>query len=254
LNVFMRLKKMMSVAALSVLGVLTLSGCVRVEADLFIGSDGVAQRAVLTAAVDKAALAQLGAFGAIGGSDGSGDQIPSTLEEFKTLFIENGDVPGGQENCEFTESETEFVASCELAPKDFEREDLGIDNNQIVTLEGDVLTLKMEAVPVAEESSASNDLAGLGAQPTVTYRFHFPGEVISVSGDGVSIDTTDARVAVVSENDRNGSEAVVTASANEASSGLGPVVIFGILGIGGLLLVAAAVFVFRKNGESASVS
>jgi hypothetical protein len=228
----MLVKKVSGIVALTVTSIFALSGCLRLEADLYVNSDATAEKAVILVAVNKSAT--------------SSPEVPTSMEDFKKGVAAQLGIPNVEKSCEYTETTEELIAQCETSAQALYQSELSSGTEQKITLSGDVLILTLAADPGQAQATEN---AGETAPVSLKYRFHFPGEVATVSGAGVSVDPQDLRVAVVDEMERMGAEVVVTASASPQEQDLPDTVLF-LAGALVLLLIISSGFISPTSRKS----
>ena len=208
------------------LAVLTLSGCLSVNAAVDINSDAKAS-GTFAVGVEKQAAQMLGmtdlaAFEA-------GLQNPD-------MTAGSGDLLSG--DCTSSETDTEFVYTCKFTDTDFSAS--GTENPWTITKDGDAITFTM----VNEGSTgddASADLLGGGSLGTITVNVTFPGEITSITGEKVTkTSDTSATVSAAASDPVN-----VTITSKSSGGGGGAIgKILLIAGIALLVIIVIALIAF----------
>ena len=170
-----RTTRLIGLAGACALAVLSLSGCLKLDADLTVNADATASG---TLAIEF----QKEAAGFLGISD---------LASFEENF--SGEELGAEGLDQFTEcttSETDaaYVYTCTFENEVFE----GTDGPWSITKEGDLLVLKVVNEGQTGNPDDSLDLLGDANLGSITVSATFPGPITAVSGNGVekTSDTT----------------------------------------------------------------
>ena len=163
-----RLARMSVVAGLGVLAALTLTACIKVEADVVIAEDATGS----------------GTFGFELQKDAAGFLGISDVEAFSSQ-LETGDLAqedGLQafEDCEASESETGYVYSCSFANESFS------DPTGLWTIEREDSTIVFRMANEGQADEGADFGLGDATMGSIAVNVTFPGTITSVSGDGVS--------------------------------------------------------------------
>jgi hypothetical protein len=234
----MNFKKLAAVASVGAVAVLTLSGCLRVEANVYLDSEGEISNVVTVVAASKEAPASLSGLGMGDMTLGGEPAGELTLESFKRDTIEQN--PEASEYCVFSETDSEFLATCETPLS--ESPTLNPDGVTIA-VDGSTITVTQETDSAGEgmESLAAMKMFGV----SLTSKYHFPGDVESFSGAGVSVDSSAPNVAVIDMLATDGSPVVITASNGET----GGSALWWIIGTSGIVVLLGLAAFFLANGN-----
>lgn len=230
----MSITRVAAVTATAILTALALTGCLRLELDATITSEGEVASSALVLATNKETLLN---FGLTDDEDGlrtflQADQSPEDLPE---------------ENCTYSQTDTEVKVDCLFdgrLPSMFS----GEDGPRITASDGSVQFFLATEAP--EEEGSPDSSAGQLSTPALTFvaRFNFPGPVESATGPGVSIDPTDPNLAVIDLTKGTGEDIVIVAAASEPTSDAeGSSVLWIFTAVVGVLLILPAAITLVKS-------
>lgn len=243
----MRVKKALVCAAAVAVAALSLSGCMRMEADVYVSSDATVEKVGLVVGVDKAALNSFASLAASSPSSSQGaSPAPSasaaSLESFKEMVSSQAGSSDAdlEKYCTYSEAAAEFLMTCSFDASQVPQMVQSTGEDLSFSKSGDSIT----AVVRTSDTDSSSQAAQMGVSSVM--RLHFPGPVESVSGPGVSIDPQDGTVAVIDGMVGDGTDVTVTASASEATSFAAE--LLAVVGLAVLaLIVVVAVVLARRH-------
>lgn len=226
-----RTTRVLAVAAVGVVAVLALSGCLSMTANLSISSDAKTT-GTFAIGLQKQAASMLGMKDL--------DTFTSGITN-PDLSEGNGDLLAG--DCTASETDTEFVYTCTLSGD----EPASADTPWTVTKSGDVITFRM--VSTATDDSADDLLQG-GTLGQLTAQVTFPGTITSVTGDKVTKDSGTSVTIKAAMSDPV--DVTVTSEASATSSPSRVILIVGVVLLAIIVIALIAFFVTRRKDDTGS--
>lgn len=232
-----RTARLIGLAGACALAVLSLSGCLKLDADLTVNADATASG---TLAIEF----QKEAAGFLGISD---------LASFEENF--SGEELGAEGLDQFTEcttSETDaaYVYTCTFENEVFE----GTDGPWSITKEGDLLVLKVVNEGQTGNPDDSLDLLGDANLGSITVAATFPGPITAVSGTGV--EKTSDNSATISGSLTESIDASVTAESSGGGFSISSllVVLLAVAVLALIVIVIVVLLLRRRKGPQDEVA
>jgi hypothetical protein len=208
------------------LAVVSLSGCLKLDADLTVNADATAS-GTLAVEFQKEAASFLGI---------------TDMASFEEGFASDELGTGGLEqftDCTTSETDAAYVYTCTFENESFE----GTDSPWTITKEGDLVTLR-----VVNEAQSGDDAALLGdaSLGSITVSATFPGPITAVSGDAV--EKTSDTTATISGSLTDSIDSSVTSESSSGGFSVSSLlVILLALAVVALIVIVAVVLLMRRR-------
>lgn len=221
-----RTSRLIGLASACALAVVSLSGCLKLDADLTVNADATAS-GTLAVEFQKEAASFLGI---------------TDMASFEEGFASDELGTGGLEqftDCTTSETDAAYVYTCTFENETFE----GTDSPWTITKEGDLVTLR-----VVNEAQSGDDAALLGdaSLGSITVSATFPGPITAVSGDAV--EKTSDTTATISGSLTDSIDSSVTSESSSGGFSVSSLlVILLALAVVALIVIVAVVLLMRRR-------
>lgn len=222
--------RMAALTGIAVLAIVTLSGCIKVDADVAINSDATAS-GTFAFELQKDAASFLGI----------GDL--ATFEQ----QIDEGALTEGQEldsfqECVTGESDTGYTYTCTFANTPFTEPD-GLWR---IAKEGSSIVFTMTSEGAGEDGAEAASMLGDAGMGSIDVTVEFPGTITSVQGD--LVEKTSDTTARVSASMTDTIDVTITSEDGASQGGIAGIIVVAIAaGVVVLLIVAVILLIMRRR-------
>jgi hypothetical protein len=226
-----RTTRLIGLAGACALAVLSLSGCLKLDADLTVNADATASG---TLAIEF----QKEAAGFLGISDMASFEENFSGEELGAEGLDQFT------QCTTSETDAAYVYTCTFENEVFE----GTDGPWSITKEGDLLVLKVVNEGQEANPDDSLDLLGGANLGSITVAATFPGPITAVSGTGV--EKTSDNSATISGSLTESIDASVTAESSGGGFSISAllVVLLAVAVLALIVIVIVVLLLRRRKG------
>lgn len=222
--------RLAALTGIAVLAIVTLSGCIKVDADVAINSDATAS-GTFAFELQKDAASFLGI----------GDL--ATFEQ----QIDEGALTEGQEldsfqECVTGESDTGYTYTCTFANTPFTEPD-GLWR---IAKEGSSIVFTMTSEGAGEDGAEAASMLGDAGMGSIDVTVEFPGTITSVQGD--LVEKTSDTTARVSASMTDTIDVTITSEDGASQGGIAGIIVVAIAaGVVVLLIVAVILLIMRRR-------
>lgn len=227
-----RVPRALALAATGGLAVLTLSGCLSMNADLTVNSDAKTSGTFAVGLQKQAA-------GMLGMTD------LGTFEQGLTSEEMSGEAGGLFESgeCVASETDAEYVYTCSFSDVEFKEG----DGPWAISKEGDVITFHMVNDGATGESAEAAELVG-GSMGDITVNVTFPGAIQTITGDGATKNSDTSATVKVAMTD---AADITITSAASGGGGMGSILLIVGLVLLALIVIAVIIVLVTRGKKSA---